>query len=256
MNGDLGNSMPNKTYGSVANRNYRFYLVVDTSISMADQERYQRRLPNGDTENLPTPMSRLQEVVPALLIKLRNMPTLAGRTWMSVMTFGSTTKLLLPSTPTNEFVGTDDLETLGTTDFALALSRLHKQIAEDDERLPLTRGRHWWKPAIFFLTDGQSMADGKAVDPPSKWLPARNSLVEDHDANIVALGFGNAQESAVHALGTSDGKNRLAFVDEGELEAADLMTSISRSILRSITRSAQSGELRIELPEGMRWARP
>src|SRR5664280_2393317 len=102
--------MANHAYGPTAQRSYRFYLVLDVSGSMDDKRAY----PHG------TPFKRLQQVLPALLTKLMREPTLAGRTYVSVITFHTTARVLLPSVLTDDFRRVDDLTVGVFTDYVNA----------------------------------------------------------------------------------------------------------------------------------------
>lgn len=236
--------MPVK-YGSPALRNYRFYLAVDVSNSMLDDKFY------GGMEK--TPLERLNVVLPEMTLRLLREPLLAGRTWLSVSTFGSEFRVHLPSVLVDQCTGFAELKPGGATDFKALMKGLAHQIHYDTQHLPLAPGRHWYRPAVFILTDGYPCLDGTTPQPDSEWMPERNVLIDQFDANIISLGLGSVGDDVLARVATLTAKGLpLAFADEGTMQASQLVDSIKTALLRTMLRSAQTGDLDVPLPRGMR----
>lgn len=232
-------------YGSPALRNYRFYLAVDVSNSMLDEAFY------GTRDK--TPLERLNVVLPELTLRLLREPLLAGRTWLSVSTFGSDFRVHMPSVLVDQCKGFGELTPGGGTDFKALFEGLAHQIHYDSQHLPLVNGRHWYRPAVFVLTDGYPCLDGVNPQPDSEWIPKRQVLLDRFDANIIALGIGEVGDDVLGKVATSTAKGLpLAFADEGTMQASQLVDSIKTALLRTMLRSAQTGDLDVPLPRGMR----
>lgn len=238
-----GSPQPAAGGGSAAPsaRSYRFYIVVDVSGSMDDSE----------VHGVPTPFDRLGDAVPALIMGLRREPSLRGRTHVSVVTFAKTPSVLLPSVRVDDFTELEPLVLGGTTDYGAVFAFLDRLIEQEDEQLPLPAGRSWYRPAVFFLTDGQPQTETHVI-PEEEWAPARARLVSRHGANIVALGFGDVEEAPLARVASRVGGSLMAFIDEGAHSSADLIDSIKTALMRSILRSAQSGDFDCPVPRGMR----
>lgn len=232
-------------YGHSSLRNYRFYIAVDVSGSMDDRDFY------GGADQ--TPMGRLNTVLPELMIRLLREPLLLGRTWISVCTFNERFSVHLPSVRSDEFEEMDEVRAGGFTDFAELANGLCELIDHDNRTLPIEPGRHWFKPAVFVLSDGIPSTDGVTRQPDDAWRPAHARLVRDYDANIVALGIGHVTDEVLCALATRNAQGQpLAFADEGTMNGGQLVESIKTALLRSILRSAETGDLDVPLPRGMR----
>ncbi|MGI5285794.1 vWA domain-containing protein [Nonomuraea polychroma] len=227
---------------SKALRRYRFYFVVDVSQSMRDESRYG---PN-------TPHSRLNTALPQLFKACLELPQLLKRTYFSVVTFSSKADVHLPSTLLDNVAGWDSLPQGDVTDYEHAFTTLHALIENDDTSLSLPAGWHWFNPIVFFITDGEPTADGKNRQPDTQWQKPRNALIAAHKPNIVALGFGTAQEGTLVQVATTRDGEPLAFVDNHSLDTGGLIKSIQTSILRSITQSTEHGTFDFPLPTGMR----
>lgn len=224
-------------------RRYRFYFMVDVSQSMRDKNRY------GSS----TPHARLSHALPSLVLACIDLPQLHKRTFLSVLSFSAEGGVVLPSTLIDDVESCDTLPDDGTfTNYERAFSFLQRVIGEDDASLELPPGWHWFNPVIFFITDGWPTTNGKNRQPDEHWQRARNSLIDAHQPNIVALGLGEAEEGTLVQVATTRNGQPLSFIDDHSSHTGGLINSIRTAILRSIQKSEERGIFDFPLPAGMR----
>jgi uncharacterized protein YegL len=195
---------------------------------------------------------RLNQVVPELCLSLADMPTIATRAWISVVCFSDVASVLVPSTSLELAPIVPEFPEGIQTNYAAAFSTLAEQCAADSQTLPIPAGRQWL-PIVFLLTDGQPFV-GHGEQPREVWLQQRDQLVARHGARIVTIGFGGANEDVLWHAATPYENQRLAVIDDGASDHAELLNAIKNAITRSIRRSVEVGDVRFDLPEHMRWA--
>lgn len=142
------------------------YLLLDTSGSMS-----------GD------PISAVEQGVQMLINELLNDPASEELVWLSIITFDSKAKQLIPLTEIGK-VNPPSLVASGSTSMGEAFRILSNALdMEIKERTQDQKGDY--KPLVFLLTDGEPTDDFQAGLGE---LKARQSK---KPANIIALGCGS-----------------------------------------------------------------
>jgi uncharacterized protein YegL len=145
------------------------YLVLDVSGSM-----------EGDA------IEAVRIGMRALLDDLQGNPQALETVWLSVITFGSSARQIVPLTEIGSFVE-PKLTTEGSTNLADALKLLKDRInAEVRKNTASQKGD--WKPLIFLMTDGQ---------PDSGWEAAADEVKKLKPGNLIACAVGPAADDKV-----------------------------------------------------------
>ena len=145
------------------------YLVLDTSGSM-----------NGE------PIEAVKNGVQVLVSTLRQDPYALETAYLSVITFDSSAKQLVPLTELGSFQQ-PSIQATGTTALGEALTLLAQRIeAEVSKTTPEQKGD--WKPLIFIMTDGA---------PTDDWQKGVNDLKKIKTGLIVACAAGPKADTAI-----------------------------------------------------------
>lgn len=138
------------------------YLLLDISGSMA-----------GD------PIEAVRNGVRALISELRGDPQALETAYLSVITFNSAARQVVPLTELMMF-REPQLTAGGATAFGAAL-RLLAECIRSEVRKSTETQKGDWKPLVFILTDGA---------PTDEWREAAAELKSTHPANIIACAAG------------------------------------------------------------------
>ncbi|MBK1694049.1 tellurium resistance protein TerY [Chromatium weissei] len=167
------------------------YLVLDTSGSMSGE-----------------PIEAVKNGVQLLVSTLRQDPYALETAFLSVITFDSTARQVIPLSELASFQ-TPNLVATGITAFGAALSLLATRIeAEVAKTTENTKGD--WKPLIFIMTDGS---------PTDDWRHGLEQLKKVRTGMVIACAAGQSAETAilkqiteiVVALDTADANTIKAF---------------------------------------------
>ena len=120
------------------------YIVVDTSESMFGE-----------------PIDQINRSLDLMLASLHRNPYALETAWLSLITFDSIARALVPLTDISEFK-IPELKARPGTALGTALELLRVQIAKEVEPATETE-KGDWRPIVFLLTDGQ---------PTDSWRPA------------------------------------------------------------------------------------
>jgi uncharacterized protein YegL len=188
-----------------------FYLVCDISASM-----------DGE------PIDMLNAAVNEIREAIGEEPDIADKTQLCLIGFNSTAHVLLLLSRLSEVTEIDPLTARGGTKYAAAFDLLHRTITADLARLRAA-GDLVYRPAVFFLTDGQPQDDwadshARLTDPD--WL--------DHP-DIIPFGFGALKErETVQRLATG-----LGFLADGTMTAAEAVRELAEKLIASIVSSGR-----------------
>lgn len=145
------------------------YLVLDTSGSMSGE-----------------PIEAVKNGVQTLVSSLRQDPYALETAYLSVITFDSTAKQLVPLTELAAFQ-TPSISATGSTAMGAGLSLLAKRIeAEVSKTTPTEKGD--WKPLVFLMTDG---------GPTDNWQSGLSDLKKVKTGIIVACAAGPGADTTV-----------------------------------------------------------
>jgi uncharacterized protein YegL len=186
------------------------FLLIDVSYSM-----------EGDS------MRALNAGLPELRSMIQRDPIVGDIARIGVMTFSDVAKVVLPLCDIANVklpVFTPEGGTNFAAGFRLAQTQIEAQIRG------LGKGARYYKPVLFFMSDGEHNAD-------EDW---RNSLAQLTDRNwgynpeIVTFGFQDAEDSTLSEIATS-----YAFAAKSG-KPADQVKEIMKSITKSIRTTSRS----------------
>lgn len=145
------------------------YIVADCSGSMA-----------GD------PIESVKSGIRALHSELMGDPSAVESAFLSVITFDSSARQIVPLTELASF-NPPDLTAGGTTALGAALKTLMSCI---DTEVRKTTGEQKgdWKPLIFLLTDG---------NPTDSWQAAADEMKSRRPGNVIAVACGESMDTSV-----------------------------------------------------------
>lgn len=119
------------------------YLLLDCSGSMMGE-----------------PIEQVKNGVQVMVSSLRNNPQAIETAFISIITFDSSARQLVPLTELSNFQ-MKDIQASGTTSLGEALKVLSNSIdSEVAKTTPETKGD--WKPLVFIMTDGMPTDDWKS----------------------------------------------------------------------------------------------
>lgn len=186
-------------------RRFPVYIVLDTSGSMA-----------GD------PIEAVREGMRLLLDELKSDPQANEVAWLSVITFDSDARQVVPLTQLGSFKE-PYLDAGGTTAFGGALTVLSACI-EKEVRKRTDDYKADWKPLVFIMTDGE---------PTDEWESAADSVKSKRPANIVAC-----------AAGARANTDTLKRVTDDVLQLKDTRPDSMKAFFKLVTQSIKSGSVR------------
>lgn len=187
------------------------YLLLDTSGSM-----------NGE------PIEAVKNGVQVLVSTLRQDPYALETAYLSVITFDSSAKQLVPLTELGSFQQ-PLIQATGTTALGEALTLLAQRIeAEVSKTTPEQKGD--WKPLVFVMTDGA---------PTDDWQKGVNDLKKTKTGLIVACAAGSSVDTKI-----------LKQITEivVQLDTADSATI--KAFFKWVSASVSSGSQKVENGQG------
>jgi uncharacterized protein YegL len=152
-------------FGWQPTRRLPVFLLLDVSASM-----------------LGAPIMAVNEGVKLLQSQLLETPTALETVWISVITFGTEAKVIVPLTQLTDFQP-EELMAGGLTSLGDAF-KLLEQSLDNEIRSGSETEKADWKPMIYLLTDGE---------PTDDWVPVLERLknrTEKKMGTVIALGCG------------------------------------------------------------------
>lgn len=153
----------------MSERRLPVYLLLDTSGSMSGE-----------------PIEAVRQGMKQLLADLRSDPQAIETAYLSVITFDSSAKQVVPLTELMSF-NEPPIDASGSTSLGGALKLLEKCMDTEVRKSTATQ-KGDWKPLVFIMTDGQ---------PTDAWESAADSIKSKKPANIIACAAGAAAETSV-----------------------------------------------------------
>lgn len=142
------------------------YLLIDTSGSMAGE-----------------PIEAVRQGVRALLSDLKGDPQALESAYLSIITFSSSAKQLVPLTELMTF-NEPQFDAGGSTMLGEALKLLERCLDTEVRKSTATQ-KGDYRPLVFVMTDGQ---------PTDKWEEAADRIRARKPANIIACAAGSAAD--------------------------------------------------------------
>lgn len=183
------------------------YLLLDTSGSM-----------------LGEPIEAVKNGVEMLASSLRQDPYALETAYLSIITFDTIAKQLMPLTELAMF-NTPNLQATGTTQLGEALSLLADKIEQEVQKTtPDTRGD--WKPLVFIMTDGA---------PTDDWKKGFEKLKKVKTGMVIACAAGHNAETAI-----------LKQITEVVVELATADSNTIKAFFKWVSASISTGSQKVD----------
>lgn len=183
------------------------YLLLDTSGSM-----------HGEA------IEAVKNGVQLLLSTLRQDPYALETAYLSIISFASTARQLVPLTELAAFQ-VPDIQASGTTQLGEALSLLADRIEQEVSKTTAdTKGD--WKPLIFIMTDGA---------PTDDWTKGLQRLKQVKTGVIVACAAGHGSDLAV-----------LKQITEVVVELSTADTAAIKAFFKWVSASISTGSQKVD----------
>ena len=186
------------------------YLLLDTSGSMTGE-----------------PIEAVKNGVQMMIHSLRQNPQAIETAFVSIITFDSDAKQLIPLTDLASFQ-TVDLKAAGTTALGAALSLLADKLENEVTKTTLEQ-KGDWKPIVFIMTDGV---------PTDDWQAGFQKLKAVKKGLIVGCAAGNNADDKV-LKEISDQVVRLSNTDADSI--GKFFQWVSASIATTSTKVEETG---------------
>lgn len=186
------------------------YLLLDTSGSMTGE-----------------PIEAVKNGVQMMVHSLRQNPQAIETTFVSIITFDSDAKQLIPLTDLASFQ-TVDLKAAGTTALGAALSLLADKLENEVTKTTLEQ-KGDWKPIVFIMTDGV---------PTDDWQAGFQKLKAVKKGLIVGCAAGNNADDKV-LKEIADQVVRLSNTDADSI--GKFFQWVSASIATTSTKVEETG---------------
>jgi uncharacterized protein YegL len=202
---------------SAGTRRLPVYLLLDCSGSMSGE-----------------PIEAVRMGIRALLSDLKSDPQALENAWLSIITFDSVAKQVVPLTEVGMFQE-PDIRATGTTSLGGALKLLTTSI-ENDVRKTTSTQKGDYKPMVFIMTDGA---------PTDSWEGPADELKRKKPGKIVGCAAGPSARDDVLKRITED-VVRLQDTSPGTLGA--FMAWVSASISTTSASVSATGDAEVDLP--------
>jgi uncharacterized protein YegL len=133
------------------------------------------------------PIEAVKNGVQVLVSTLRQDPHALETAFLSVITFDSAARQLVPLTELSMFQIPDALRASGTTALGAALSLLSDRL-DTEVRRTTSEVKGDWKPLIFLMTDGV---------PTDDWQPGLTEFQKRKVGIVVACAAGHGADTAI-----------------------------------------------------------
>jgi uncharacterized protein YegL len=191
----------------------------------------------------------LNQALPKLYEEISVNPRVADKAHFGIISFSTSAEVILQLSNLSDVEEVPELSAAGVTNYTAAFDLLRDTIEQDVKRLKGEQ-QSVLRPVVFFLSDGMP-TDGNGYHS-SSWMDAYDALVaEDFKAHphIIAFGIGECDADTIRRIGTFR-----AFIQaDDSVSPADALrefaTSLSKSIVRSVSRTDASPEPRLYVDE-------
>jgi uncharacterized protein YegL len=208
-----------------------FYLVVDVSASMS----------MTPPDNGETAIQAVNKILPLVISGIEKSPTLGDVVRLGALDFSDDARVVLRLDDVRNVGTIPTFEVRNLTSYAAAFRLLRQEIEKDYAQL---KGDNYkaYRPAVFFLTDGE------ATDEPAELSNAYAALTDPTfklRPNIIPFGVGGAGKDQLDQWvypKAADGakKPMRSYVVRDGADPAQAITKVAEVLLSSVIASAQS----------------
>lgn len=199
-----------------------FYIVADVSYSMQE------------SGAIIAANTLLKEVHDAIVAS----PVIADVVRLGVMDFSDDAQVLLRLGDLRDVTTIPELKARGGTSFAAAFRQLRQEIERD---IPALKGDNYkvFRPAVFFITDGQPTDGAGTLQAAFADLTARDFR---YRPNVIPFGVGDATKASVDpwVFPTAGEKQMRSYVAKDGADPAKAITEMAHLLISSILASAGS----------------
>jgi uncharacterized protein YegL len=187
------------------------YLLLDTSGSMTGE-----------------PIEAVKNGVQMMLHSLRQMPQALETAYISIITFDTDAKQIIPLTDLASFQMVD-IKASGVTSFGAALSLLADKVQTEVSKTTLEQ-KGDWKPMTFIMTDGV---------PTDDWQSGWNKLQSVYKGFLVGCAVGGSADSSILKQIT----NEVVSLQNADSESiSQFFKWVTASISTTSTKLEESGK--------------
>lgn len=187
------------------------YLLLDTSGSMTGE-----------------PIEAVKNGVQMMLHSLRQMPQALETAYISIITFDTDVKQIIPLTDLASFQMVD-IKASGTTSFGAALLLLADKVQNEITKTTLEQ-KGDWKPMTFIMTDGV---------PTDDWQSGWNKLKSVYKGFMVGCAVGGSTDTSILKQIT----NEVVSLQNADSESiSQFFKWVTASISTTSTKLEESGK--------------
>jgi uncharacterized protein YegL len=199
-----------------------FYIVADVSYSMHE---------SGAIISANTLLKEVHDAIVAA-------PVIADVVRLGVIDFSDDALVLLRLGDLRDVTTIPELQVRGGTSFAAAFRRLRQEIERD---IPALKGDNYqvFRPAVFFITDGQPTDSPATLQAAFAELTAKDFR---YRPNVIPFGVGDATKASVDpwVFPTAGEKQMRSYVAKDGADPAKAITEMAHLLISSILASAGS----------------
>ena len=200
-----------------------FYVVVDVSVSMTG-----------------APVDQANRILPEVYDHVANSPTLSDVVRMGAIDFSDDARVLVHLSDLRDVDPIPQFSVRGGTSYAAAFRLLRNEIEKDLAQLK-GDGYKVYRPAVFFITDGEPTDDMADLQKEFDHLTDKGFKGRP---NLIPFGVGTATKANldpwVYPKASDGSKPMRSFVPKGGVSAPEAIRQVTEILISSIVASAQS----------------
>lgn len=167
--------------------------------------------------------------LPELHAAIAGDPLVSDKCRIGLITFSDTAEELLPLSNLSDVQAMPGCAAKGMTNYGEAFNLLRVVISRDIANLK-SQGMQVYRPAVFFITDGEPTDDWEA-----NYRALTDRAGNKQAPNIIAFGVYGANASVIGKIGTT-----AAFIANPGTEPGNALKEILRSLTNTILNSSSS----------------
>jgi uncharacterized protein YegL len=200
-----------------------FYVVVDVSLSMSGAN-----------------MVAANQILPEVYDHVAHSPTLSDVVRLGAIDFSDDARVLVHLSDLRDIDPIPQFSVRGGTSYSAAFRLLRQEIEKDLAQLK-GDGYKVYRPAVFFITDGEPTDDMAELQQEFDHLTDKGFKGRP---NLIPFGVGDATKSNldpwIYPKAADSGKPMRSFVPKGGVSAPEAIRQITEVLISSIVASAQS----------------